>query len=115
MKFFKCNYIRNTKKIKPRIIETHYTHDTRVHERLDEIHEMLHHIIDTQERFEKTCIKRNVEADTEHILRCEILELNRIERESTYKKENDTTSQDIKIALIDLANKTTQKRGFFQF
>ena len=110
MKYFKC--FQNKKQIKPKTSETH---SENIILRLDRIEKTLHDIIQNQEKFEKMRIKRDIEADTEHRLRCEIMEIKRVKRESDYKTENESSNQDIKDALIDLVNKPETKRGFLRF
>ena len=110
MKYFKC--VQKKKKIKPKPSENH---SEKIIQRLDRIENILHTIIQNQEKFEKTRIKRDTEADTEHRLRCEIMEIKRVKRESDYKTENESSNQDIKDALVDLVNKPVNKRGFFNF
>ena len=86
-----------------------------IHDRLDKIENMVYKMAETQENFENARIQRDLEGETEHRIRCEIMEIKRVERELNYKMEQDSSNEDIKCALIDLANTTTNKRGFFNF
>jgi len=112
----KCIRTRKNTKIKPRIIQTERDSGIDdINNRLHRIECILYDIIDMQKEFEMTRVKREVEIDTENTLRSEIMEIRRLQRDVDSKKEIESSHENIRIALVDLANKSTTKRGFFKF